>query len=154
MSLMTQKSLSTVEGYHFQPLRHRKKIVRLNTHVPDNETFSNPRYIAVEECFDMPPRRSVKVHDCRVVVDGDMYLVTGYWDRYSDVNRSVKTATGLTWKGEIVVVKAGRYIPYLKKVNRPFKVDIAAMKYVSCTHLPFSRRSALTQNHPQVYSQA
>ena len=127
MSLTTKKSTGTLEAYHYQPLRHHKKIVQLNTLVPDNESLSNPCYIKVEEHFNIP-RRSVKVHDCRVMVDGDMYLVSGFWDRYSDVNRSVKTATGLTWKGELMIVKAGRCVPYLKRVKHPFKADIAAIK--------------------------
>ena len=59
-----------------------------------------------------------------------MYLVTGYWDRYRDVNRSVKAATGFTWRGELIVVKAGCTIPYLKRIRRSRQADIAASKYV------------------------
>lgn len=129
MSLTTKKSRGTIEAYHYQPLRDRKKVVRLNTLVPDNETLSNPRYVKVEEHFNIP-RPSAKVHDCRVVVNEDMYFVTGYWDRYGDVNRSIKTATGLTWRGELMIVKAGRQVPYLKRVGGPFNADIAAVKYV------------------------
>lgn len=81
----------------------------------------------MEERLDTP-RRSVRIHDCRVVIGADMYLVTGYWYRYGGINRSVKTATGLTWRGELVVVKAGRYVPYLKRVSRPHQADLAAAK--------------------------
>ena len=122
----------TVEAYHFQPLLYRKKTVHLNTLVPDDETSLNPRYVNVEEQLDIPCR-SVKVHDCRVVLGADMYLVTGYWYEYSDVNRSVKTATGLTWRGELVIVRAGRTIPYLRRVSRPYQADIATKK---CVHFP------------------
>ncbi|KAF9783284.1 hypothetical protein BJ322DRAFT_1021990 [Thelephora terrestris] len=122
-------SRGTIEAYHYQQLRHRKKIVRLNTIVPAVETLSNPRYVNVEELFDTP-RRSVKIHDCRVVVGADMYLVTGYWYRYCDINRSVKTSTGLTWRGELTVIKTGRFIPYLKRVSRPYQADIAAAKFI------------------------
>lgn len=139
------KTRGTINAYHFQPLRHQKKVIRLNTLVPDDETLSNPRYINVEEHFNIP-RRSVKVHDCRVVVGEDVYLVTGYWYRYADTNRSVKTATGLTWKGELVVVKAGRFIPYLKRVDRPLQADVAATKYASLANLP---RPVLTQIFPR-----
>ena len=124
-----KKTKAFVEAYHYRPLSHCKKVVRLEALVPDGETLSNPRYIDVEDCLDIP-RRSIKVHDCRVVIGANMYLVTGYWYRYSDVNRSVKTATGLTWKGEIVVVKAGRSIPYLKRVKHTRQADIAMSKYV------------------------
>jgi hypothetical protein len=134
MLTMIKQSRGTIEAYHYQQLRHRKKIVRLNTIVPAVETLSNPRYVNVEELFDTP-RRSVKIHDCRVVVGADMYLVTGYWYRYCDINRSVKTSTGLTWRGELTVIKTGRFIPYLKRVSRPYQADIAAAKYVSCSHL-------------------
>ena len=126
--LTTKKTRGTIGGYHFQPLRHQKKVIRLNTLVPDGETFANPRHVDIEEQFDIP-HRSIKVHDCRVMVGDDMYLVTGYWYRYGSVNRSVKTATGLTWRGELVVVKVGRFIPYLKRINRPYQADIAARKY-------------------------
>ena len=97
--------------------------------VPDGETLSNPRYVDVEGSFNIP-RRSIKVHDCRIVIGANMYLVTGYWYRYSDVNRSVRTATGLTWRGEIVVINAGRSIPYLKRVKHTRQADIAMSKYV------------------------
>lgn len=129
LGLTVKKSRDIVEAYHYQPLGHRKKVVRLNALVPDDETLSNPRYINVEEHFNVP-RRSAKVHDCRVIIGADMYLVTGYWYRHGDVNRSIKTATGLTWKGELIVVKAGRSIPYLKRVSHSRKADIAASKYV------------------------
>jgi hypothetical protein len=101
----------------------------LNTLVPDDECFSNPRYIAVEECFNIP-RPSVQIHDCRVMVGVDMYLVTGYWDRYGFKNRSIKAAIGVVWKGEITVVKAGRYIPYQKRVSRPREANLAVKKCV------------------------
>jgi len=78
-TLTTKRSRGTTEAYHFQPLRHQKKVVRLNTLVPDDgETLSNPRYVDVEEQFNISPR-PVKVHDFLVVIDRDMYLVTGYW---------------------------------------------------------------------------
>lgn len=149
LTLTTEKSRATIEGYHFQFLRHRKAVVRLNTFIPDNETLSNPRFVDVEERFDLP-RRSAKVHDCRVMIGVDMYLVTGYWYRYSAINRSVKTATGLTWRGELIVVKAGRSIPYLKRVGRSHQADVAAMKYV------FPSPSCVVHVDsipPQIYSQ-
>jgi hypothetical protein len=110
--------------------------------VPDGETLSNPRYIDVEECFNIP-RRSIKVHDCLIAIGANMYLVTGYWYRYSDVNRSVKTATGLTWKGEIVVTNAGRSIPYLKRVKHTRQADIAMSKYVVLRSLAHPIRCSL-----------
>jgi hypothetical protein len=129
-TLTKEKSRDFIEAYHFQPFRSRRQIVRLNTLVPDDEGFSNPRYIAVEEQFNIP-RPSTQVHDCRVMVGSDMYLVTGYWDRYGYENRSIKATIGLVWKGEITVVKAGRYIPYQKKVNhRPREANLAVEKYV------------------------
>lgn len=131
----TKKARSTIEAYHFQSLLHRKKIVLLNTLVPYEETSLNPRYVNVEERFTIP-RRSVKVHDCRIILGRDMYLVTGYWYRYSDINRSVMTATGLAWRGELVVVRTGRIIPYLRRVSHPHQVDIATKKCVIQT--PFS----------------
>ncbi|KAF9643982.1 hypothetical protein BDM02DRAFT_3191012 [Thelephora ganbajun] len=119
---------STVEAYHFQPLRNRKKVVRLNALVPDNETASNPRYVDVEERLNIPCH--VKVHDCRVVIGADMYLVTGYWYRHSDINQSIMATTGLTWRGELIVIRAGRYIPYLKRVNCSRLADVAVMRFI------------------------
>jgi hypothetical protein len=127
---MTKKTRGTIEAYHYQPLRLCKRVVQLNTLVPGRETFSNPRYVNVEERFDTP-RRNIKIHDCRVVIGRDMYLVTGCWYKHSGINRSVKTATGLSWRGELIVARAGSYIPYLKRVSRPRGADIAAAKYVS-----------------------
>lgn len=133
---MKEKSPDFIEGYHFHPLRSRRQIVRLNTLVPDDESFSNQRYIAVEERFDIS-RPSIQVHDCRVMVGSDIYLVTAYWDRYGHENHSVKATIGLVWKGEIMVVKAGRYAPYQKKVgHRPRKANLAVEK---CTLPPLSR---------------
>jgi len=100
-TLTTKRSRGTVEAYHFQSLRHRKKVIRLNTLVPDDETFSNPRYVDVEERFDIP-RRSAKVHDCRVMIGADIYLVTGYWYRQSAINRAdpSQTSAGGHWAND------------------------------------------------------
>lgn len=84
LSTNDQKSGGTIEGYHYQSPHNRKKFIRLNTPVPDPETFSNPLYINIEERFEAP-RPSVKIHDCCVAVGPDMYLVTGCWYKYSDV---------------------------------------------------------------------
>jgi hypothetical protein len=90
--------------------------MKFMAHVPTNETLSNPRYIAVEEKFTRT-RTSLTVHDCRVVSGKDMYLVTTYWDQKAVANRSVFTATGEIWRGEIAVTCFGRYIPYHKRVK-------------------------------------
>lgn len=126
-TLTAQKSRGTIEAYHYQHMRYCKKVILLDTLVPHAEMFSNPRYIDVEGRFNAP-HRPVKVHDCYVVVGADMYLVTGYWYRHCGINRSIRTATGLTWRGELIIIKAGSYVPYLKRVSRPYKADIAAAK--------------------------
>lgn len=110
------QSLGFTEGYHFHPSRSNKKIMKLTARIPDNESLSNPRYIAVEEKFTRT-RTSLAVHDCRVTVGKDMYVVTGYWDDRAVANRSVFYTTGQVWRGEIMVICAGRYIPYKKRAK-------------------------------------
>ena len=70
------QSLEFTEGYHFHPSHSNKKIMKLTAWVPDNESLSNPRYIAVEKRFTHT-RTSLVVHDCCVMVRKDMYVVMG-----------------------------------------------------------------------------
>lgn len=119
------QSIEFNEGYHFQPLRSSKKIVKILARVPGNESLTSPRYLAVEYNFKRT-RTSLAIHDCRVAIGKDMYLVTGYWDPKSVVNRSVFTGTGEIWKGEIIVTCLGRYIPYNKRVKNGPRAAIAA----------------------------
>jgi hypothetical protein len=119
------QSIEFNEGYHFQPSRSTKKTVKILARVPGNESLSNPRYLAVEYNFRRS-RTSLAIHDCRIAIGKDMYLVTAYWDPKSVLNRSVFTGTGEIWKGEIVVTCPGRYIPYNKRVKNGPTATIAA----------------------------
>lgn len=96
----------------------------MTARVPANESLSNPRYVAVEEKFTRT-RTSLAVHDCRVTIGKDMYLVTGYWDKGAVANRSVFAATGEVWRGEVIVTCAGRYIPFKKRARNGLAAESA-----------------------------
>jgi hypothetical protein len=94
-------------------------------HVPTNESLSNPWYTTVEEKFTRT-HTSLAVHDCRITVGKDIYLVTGYWDDRAVASRSVFAAMGQVWRGEVAVICAGRYIPYKKRVKNGPAAETAA----------------------------
>jgi hypothetical protein len=105
-------------------------VVRFNTDVPVNESPTNLRYVDMKSKFNRTGT-SLSVHESRVYIGGDMFLVSGYWDPKADVNRSVFAVTKIVWKGEISVVHAGRYIPYSKRMKDGRKADAAVRRYVN-----------------------
>ena len=74
---------------------------------------------------------SLSVHESRVYVGTDMFLVSGYWDPKADMNRSVFAVAKIIWRGEISVVRAGKFIPYSKRMKDGRKADVAVKRYVS-----------------------
>jgi len=60
-----------------------------------------------------------------------MFLVSGYWDPKAIVNRSVYAAMKIVWKGELSVVCAGQYIPYLKRVKDGRKAELAVKRWAT-----------------------
>ena len=76
-------------------------------------------------------RTSLSVHESRVYVGADMFLVSGYWDPKADVNRSVFAVAKIIWRGEISVVHAGKFVPYCKRMKDGQKADVAVKRYVS-----------------------
>jgi len=79
---------------------------------------------------------SLSVHESRVHIGEDMFLVSGYWDPKADVNRSIFAVTKIIWKGEISVIRAGRYIPYSKRMRDGRKADLAVKRYVDSFIIP------------------
>jgi hypothetical protein len=76
---------------------------------------------------------SRKIHESRVYIGQEMFLVSGYWDPRADVNRSFFTLTKTIWRGELSVVCAGQYVPYRKRMRSGHKADLAVKRYVSFT---------------------
>lgn len=100
------------------------------TIVPVAETFENPRYIWIEDRFSQPTVGS-DLHDCKVVVDGNVFLITAYWKEGKHKNRAVETAgKGLMWRGEIAVVQVGRLRPFYKRPKNPSCVNKAVARFV------------------------
>ena len=73
---------------------------------------------------------SLTVHESRVHIGQDMFLVSGYWDPKAEVNRSVLAVMKIVWRGEISVIRAGRYIPYTKYMKDGQKAELAVKRYV------------------------
>lgn len=129
------KTRTFIEGYHFGPLWSRRKVVRFNADVPVNETPTNIRYVDIKSKFGRTGT-SLRVHESRVHIGEDMFLVSGYWDPKADVNRSVFSAMRIIWRGEISVIRAGRYIPYHKRMKDGRKADLAVKRYVRSFTIP------------------
>ena len=140
--LTKKKTRTFVEGYHFGPLRSRREVVRFATDVPTNETLSNPRYVDMKSKYSRTST-SRSVHESRVHIGRDMFLVSGYWDPKADVNRSAFALTKSVWRGELSIVRAGRYVPYHKRMKDGYKADLAVKRYVSfmfCCSGPYDIR--------------
>lgn len=59
-----------------------------------------------------------------------MFLVSGYWDPKADVNRSALSVAKTIWRGELSIVRAGKFIPYRKRMKEGHKADLAVQRYV------------------------
>lgn len=127
--LMRRKARAFVEGYHFGPLWSRRKVVCFDTDVPINESPDNICYVDMKSKFSRTGT-SLNIHESRVHIGQDMFLVSGYWDPKADVNRSVFAAMKVIWKGELSVVRAGRYIPYHKRMRDGNKAELAVKRFV------------------------
>jgi hypothetical protein len=127
---MEPKAAGTTRGYVFSLQRSRRLPVVFKTIVPVTETFENPRYVRVEDRFSQPIAGK-EIHDCKVVVDKNVFLVTAYWKEDSHRNRAVETAgKGLRWRGEIAVVQVGRLTPFYKRPKNPSSVNKAVARSV------------------------
>lgn len=84
----------------------------------------------VEETFSkIHPSR---LHECTVIVNSAMFLVTAYWANQAHPNLAIKTVCrGLEWRGELAIVQVGRITPYYKRVKNPRSVNKAVSRYVS-----------------------
>jgi hypothetical protein len=134
---LTNKQIRTfVEGHHFGPLWSRRKVVRFGMDAPVVGSPVNIPYVDMESEFNRTTT-SLKVHESRVYVGQDVFLVSGYWDPKADINRSVFAVTKVIWRGEISVVRAGRYIPYTKRMRDGRKADVAVRRYVSTFVISF-----------------
>ena len=78
-----------------------------------------------------------------------MFLVSGYWDPKADVNRSVFAVTKIIWRGEISVIRAGKFVPYSKRMKDGRKADVAVKRYVSS----FVTQTALTLIPPLSFAE-
>ena len=124
------KTRTFIEGYHFGKLWSRRKVVRFITDIPINESSSNLRYVDMKSNYSRTST-SRSVHESRVHVGQDMFLVSGYWDPKADVNRSLFSFMKIIWRGELSVVRAGRFVPYCKRMKHGQKADLAVKRYVT-----------------------
>jgi len=66
------------------------------------------------------------VHDCRVIVGRDVFLIVAHWLPDAIPNLALKAACGgLEWKGELSIVQIGRYVPFYKRFKTPSAVNTA-----------------------------
>lgn len=67
-------------------------------------------YVRVEDAFTRYRQMDHQVHDCRVEVDGKLFLVSAYYDDSLPVNSAVKRDFKhfSDWRGEISVIYLGR----------------------------------------------
>lgn len=129
-NLLLSKKIGTVKGYIFSSLRSRRRPVSFKAVVPKKETFENPRYVRVEDRFTQQTAPG-ELHDCRVVMDKSIFLITAYWKNEANRNDSVSSACGgLVWKGEIAVVQVGRLVPFYKRPKNPSSVNRAVARFV------------------------
>ena len=98
--------------------------------MPIRESPTNLRFVDMKSKYDRTTT-SLNVHESRVHIGADMFLVSGYWDPRADVNRSVFAVTKIIWRGEISVVRAGKFIPYSKRMRDGRKADVAVKRYAS-----------------------
>lgn len=136
---MRRKTRTFVEGYHFGPLWSRQKVVRFDADVPINESPGNIRYVDMKSSYSRTGT-SLSVHESRVHIGQDMFLVSGYWDPKADVNRSVLAVMKIIWRGELSVIRAGRYISYYKRMKDGKKAELAVKRWAES----FMNRSAWT----------
>jgi hypothetical protein len=98
--------------------------------VPTNESPINSRFVDMKSKYNRT-MSSLSVHESRVYIGADMFLVSGYWDPKADTNRSIFAIARIIWKGEISVVRAGKFIPYSKRMKDGRKADVAVKRYAS-----------------------
>jgi hypothetical protein len=94
---------------------------------------------------------SLSVHESRVHIGQDMFLVSGYWDPKADVNRSVFSLTKFIWRGEVAVVRAGRFVPYCKRMKDGHKADLAVKRYVVSFMVPSISALTTSDSFVQVF---
>jgi hypothetical protein len=81
--------------------------------------------IEMEESFSANPSPG-DVHDCRVTVGRDVFLIVAYWSPDALPNLALKTTCGgLEWKGELSIVQMGVHVPYYKRCKTPSAVNAA-----------------------------
>jgi len=98
--------------------------------VPVVQSATNLPYVDIKGGFNRTAT-SLSVHESRVHIGQDLFLVSGYWDPKADVNRSVFAVMKVLWRGEISVIRAGRYVPYSKRMKDGKKADLAVKQCVN-----------------------
>lgn len=124
------KTREIVQGHHFGPLWARRRVVDFDVDVPPNESPTNFRYVDLKSHYTRTTT-SLNIHESRVHIGRDMFLVSGYWDPKADVNRSVLAIAKIIWRGELSIVHAGRYVPYYKRMKDSHKADLAVKRCVN-----------------------
>ena len=126
--LTKRQTRTFVEGYHFAPLWSRRKLVQFDADVPVNETSANIRFVNMKSEYNRTAT-SLSIHESRVHIGADMFLVSGYWDPKADINRSLFADLKVIWRGEISVIRAGVFVPYWKRMRDGEKAVLAVKRY-------------------------
>ena len=146
----TKKTRSFIEGYHFGPLWARPRIVRFNVDTPFNESPSNLHYVDMKSRYSRTAT-SLSIHESRVHIGRDMFLISGYWDPKADVNWSVLAIMKIIWRGELSVVHAGRYVPYYKRMKDGRKADLAVKRYAHSFAIPSISTLTVSNRFAEVF---
>ncbi|KAJ7608318.1 hypothetical protein B0H17DRAFT_1153818 [Mycena rosella] len=73
-------------------------------------------YLAMERSFTA---KAIVIHDCVVRVGKHQFLISAHHSVDGPVNGALKElAPGFDWRGELIIVALGRYVPYLKRMKR------------------------------------
>lgn len=79
----------------------------------------------MEDVFSTVPSPG-DVHDCRVVVGRDVFLIVAHWSPDAIPNLALKaTCRGLEWRGELSIVQMGTHVPFYKRCKSPSAVNAA-----------------------------
>jgi hypothetical protein len=120
--------LGTAHGYLFSSRRTRRTPVKFTTVIPlvKKSVRDNLEHcIKMEEVFSSAPSPG-DVHDCRVVVGRNIFLIAAHWSPNAIPNLALKTTCGgLEWSGELSIVQMGTHVPFYKRCKTPSAVNAA-----------------------------
>ena len=125
------KVFGLAHGYLFPSRKPRRIPIKFTTVAP---LVKNNLHRRLEHCVNMEDTFSTipppgEVHDCRVVVGCDIFLIVAHWSPNATPNLALKTTCGgLEWKGELSIVQIGKYVPFYRCFKTPSAVNAAVSR--------------------------